>query len=110
MLSEPRHTCDSTARAPPRYIARSGPRGIQDQTIPIRSIGSYDDRRSEPICRPTPTCTHRVLGLESCLVSSSPRLSHDECRHAKADRSSQTDCQQREPRLDIEPHLAILLK
>jgi hypothetical protein len=49
-------------------------------------------------------------GLGSCSVSSSLRLSHDECRHAKADRSSQTDCQQREPRLDIEPHLAILLK
>ena len=32
-------------------------------------------------------------------------LSHDECHHAKAHRSSQSDGQQREPHLDIEPHL-----
>jgi hypothetical protein len=102
--------CDPTARAPSRCPATSGPCGIQDQTIPFRWMVTTMAAGAGQFVGQPPTCTHRVLGLGSCSVSSSLRLSHDECRDAKADRSSQTDCQQREPRLDIEPHLGTLLK
>jgi len=37
-------------------------------------------------------------------------LSDDERPHAKADCGSQSDGQQREPHLDMEPHLATLLE
>jgi len=43
----------------------------------------------------------RALPLRLCV-------SHDEWHHAKADRSSQSDSQQREQHLDIEPHLTTL--
>src|SRR6202011_1128418 len=47
--------------------------------------------------------------MNSMTLCLRPCLSHDERRYAEADGSSQSDCQQRQPRLDIEQHLAILL-